>query len=97
MSLQKRIHEKLINRFHPLEMEIINESHKHAGHLSSPGSGESHFRVVIISQVFRGISRIARHRMVLDLLADELKEGVHALSLETYAPDEEIRCAHINN
>lgn len=88
MSLEKRIREKLIIRFHPREIEVTNESYKHAGHRSSPGTGESHFKVVIVSEVFKGISRVQRHRMVSDLLADEFKVGIHALSLATYAPDE---------
>lgn len=90
MSFEKRIREKLVNRFHPLEMEVINESYKHEGHRSSPGTGESHFRVVIISQVFKGLSRVTRHRMVWDVLADEFKEGVHSISLATYAPGEKV-------
>lgn len=91
MSADKRIREKLMIAFEPTRLDIINESHLHAGHRSSPGTGESHYRVLIVSPAFAGKSRVARHRMVNDALADELKGRVHALALVTYAPDEPIR------
>lgn len=77
--------------FEPTRLDVINESHLHAGHRSSPGTGESHYRVLIVSPAFAGKSRVARHRMVNDALADELKGRVHALALAAYAPDESIR------
>lgn len=91
MSADKRIREKLMVAFEPTRLDVINESHLHAGHRSSPGTGESHYRVLIVSPAFAGKSRVARHRMVNDALADELKGRVHALALATYAPDEPIR------
>lgn len=91
MSADKRIREKLMIAFEPTRLDVINESHLHAGHRSSPGTGESHYRVLIVSPAFAGKSRVARHRMVNDALADELKGRVHALALAAYAPDESIR------
>ena len=91
MSADKRIREKLMVAFEPTRLDVVNESHLHAGHRNSPGTGESHYRVLIVSPVFAGKSRVARHRMVNDALADELKGRVHALALTTYAPDEPIR------
>lgn len=75
----------------PTRLDVINESHLHAGHRNSPGTGESHYRVLIVSPAFAGKNRVARHRMVNDALADELKDRVHALALTAYAPDEDIR------
>ena len=67
---------------------MVNESHLHAGHRSSPGTGESHFRVLIVSDAFAGKSRVERHRIVNEVLRDELKDGVHALAIKACAPGE---------
>jgi BolA protein len=72
----------------PTRLDVVNESHLHAGHRSSPGTGESHFRVLIVSEDFTGKSRVERHRMVNDLLSDELKKAVHALAIKACAPGE---------
>lgn len=72
----------------PVRLDVINESEMHAGHRSSPGTGESHFRVLVVSEQFVGQSRVARHRMVNQLIAQELAGGVHALALSTFAPGE---------
>jgi BolA protein len=86
--MENRIREKLTVGLEPVRLDVVNESEKHAGHRSSPGTGESHFRVLVVSPKFAGQSRVARHRMVNQLIADELAGGVHALALSTYAPGE---------
>ena len=91
MSVESLIREKLLQAFQPARLEILNESHLHAGHGSSPGTGESHFRVLVVSPLFSGKSRLDRHRLVNEALAAELKGGVHALAIKAYAPGEEIR------
>ncbi len=91
MSVDEKIRQKLMIALEPTRLDVINESHLHAGHRNSPGTGESHYRVLIVSPAFAGKNRVARHRMVNDALADELKDRVHALALATYAPDENIR------
>ena len=65
--------------------------HLHAGHRGSPGTGESHFRVLIRRAAFAGKSRLERHRLVNETLAGELQGKVHALALGAYAPGEEIK------
>jgi BolA protein len=60
----------------------------HAGHRNSPGTGESHFRILVVSEAFQGKSRVERHRLVNELLKEELAGGVHALALSTIAPGE---------
>ena len=85
------IREKLTQAFAPTRLDVINESHLHAGHRSSPGTGESHFRVLMVSELFAGKSRLARHRLVNETLAAELKGKIHALALELHAPGEEVK------
>jgi BolA protein len=82
--------EKLQRTFRPIRLDVINESHLHAGHRTSPGTGESHFRVLIVSPLFAGKSRLQRHRLVNEALAAELKGKVHALALDLRAPDEKV-------
>ncbi len=85
------IKEKLEVAFNPSHLEVRDESHKHAGHAGAAahaaehGSGESHFHVVIVSDEFKGLSRLARHRAVMEALADEMKL-IHAFSLEASVP-----------
>jgi BolA family transcriptional regulator, general stress-responsive regulator len=88
MSVTSTIQAKLTQAFAPVHLDVINESHLHAGHRNSPGTGESHFRVRIVSPLFAGKSRLARHRLVNEALAAELNAGVHALALELRAPGE---------
>jgi BolA family transcriptional regulator, general stress-responsive regulator len=90
MSVEQTIREKLAAALVPTRLEIINESRLHAGHHHSPGTGESHFRVLIVSPVFAGKSRLERHRLVNATLVTELAGNVHALALKTYAPGESI-------
>lgn len=99
MSIQSRIESKLSQRFAPDRMEVVNESHLHAGHhhvesghhATFDGTGETHFRVRIVSSEFAGMSRVERHRAVNALLDDELKAGLHALAIEPAAPGEKTR------
>lgn len=86
MSVESTIRDKLEAAFAPVELVIDNESHLHAGHAGSPGSGHSHFRVRIVSEAFRGKSRVACHRLVNEVLADELAGTIHALAVTTAAP-----------
>ena len=83
----QKIAAKLAIAFDPLKLDVIDESHQHAGHSGANPSGESHFRVRITAEVFRGKSRIDRHRMVHAAVAEELQQRVHALALEANAPD----------
>jgi BolA protein len=90
MSLETSMREKLTTALRPSRLDLVNESHLHAGHRSSPGTGESHFRLLIVSDAFAGRSRVERHRLVNELLRDELKGGVHALAIKACAPGEPI-------
>lgn len=88
MRVEQAIREKLHDAFNPASVEVVNDSHYHAGHGSSPGTGESHFSVVVVSPVFAGKSRLERHRMVNSALAEELAGPVHALAVTALTPDE---------
>jgi BolA protein len=99
MSIQSTIEAKLQGALAPQRLEVINESHLHAGHHHAEsghhstfdGAGETHFRIRIVAPSFAGMSRVERHRTVNNLLADELKAGVHALAIEPAAPGEKTR------
>ncbi len=91
MAMEDVIRQKLEAALAPTDLEIINESHFHAGHASSPESGESHFRVLIVAEAFIGLSRIARHRAINSVLADELNGGIHALAIKAMTPEEAER------
>jgi BolA family transcriptional regulator, general stress-responsive regulator len=87
MTVEATIRRKLEAALAPAELEILNESHLHSGHAGSPGTGHSHFRVRVVAETFRGQSRVACHRLVNDVLAEELKNTVHALAITTGVPD----------
>ncbi len=92
MSLKARIERLLTDGLHPERLEIVNESHQHAGHQPGfDGEGETHMRVRIVAQQFSGMSRLQRHRAVNDLLKPVLDAGLHALAVEASAPDEATR------
>jgi BolA protein len=82
---------KLEQAFSPQKLDVIDESHLHAGHNEAAASGETHFRVRMVAQRFDGVSRLDRQRQVLALLADELAGPVHALALKLKSPDEAAR------
>ena len=91
MTVADTIRCKLTERFAPLRLDILDESHRHAGHVGARPEGETHFAVTIVAAAFAGESRVARQRLVYETLAEELASGVHALSLKTAAPGEDIR------
>lgn len=90
--VEKRMTKKLGDAFSPDRLEVINESSMHAGHQQSfDGTGETHFRIRIVSSKFSGMTRIARHRAINQLLSEELAGDVHALAIEPAAPGESVR------
>jgi BolA protein len=82
MSFKERIETKLQAAFDPARLEVVDESHKHAGHGGWQEGGETHFRVRIASASFTGKSRIQTHRAINEALSAELNERVHALAIE---------------
>ena len=84
MTIQQSIQSKLTGALSPTHLEVINESRNH----NVPPGSESHFKVVVVSGQFEGKMLLARHRTINSILADELNNGVHALSLYTATPAE---------
>lgn len=79
---------KLTDAFTPQSLNVVDESHQHAGHGGARPGGQTHFRVYIVSDAFKGKTRIDRHRMINQVLADDLAAGVHALAIHATAPGE---------
>ena len=77
---------KLKKAFQPSLLEVVDESHRHAGHAGARPEGETHFRVKLRSEAFRDVSRLERHRLVNACLAEELRTRVHALSVDAAGP-----------
>ena len=82
MSARDTIQAKLAAKFTPAFLDVIDESNKHFGHAGWREGGETHFRVRIAAHHFDGMSRVAQHRAVMDVLDAELKDRVHALAIE---------------
>jgi BolA protein len=79
---------RLATALTPTHLEVINDSHHHAGHLGDDGTGESHFTVVVESAAFAGLNRVARQRLINHALADLLATRIHALAIKARAPGE---------
>ena len=88
MSTIDLITNKLREAFTPESLEVQDESHLHEGHAGHRDGGETHFRLYIVSDAFKGKSRIERHRMINATLANELAGSVHALAIHAQAPGE---------
>lgn len=86
--LKDKIETKLKEAFSPTYLQVVDESHLHIGHANYKPGGESHFNATIVSATFQGLNRVQRHQKVYKCLQDELKNGVHALSLTTLSPEE---------
>ena len=93
MTIENSIREKLTQAFAPVELDVVNDSHHHASHAGSPGTGESHFSVKLVSASFDGKSRVERHRMVNAVLADELAGKIHALAVTALSPEDAARAS----
>lgn len=88
MSFTEQIRLRLTEALTPEHIELINESHKHAGHAGDNGSGNSHYKLIVVSAVFEGCSRIQRHRMVYNVVNSEFSNNLHALAIQAYTPAE---------
>lgn len=88
--IERSLKDILENKFSNSTVEVINESHLHAGHAGSPGTGQSHFKILIVADEFEGHSKISRHRMVNTAVQPLFDEGLHALSLVLFTKNEYI-------
>ena len=97
MKVADNIRHKLTASFAPVALEVVDESHRHAGHAGATrddGShGETHFHVRIVSDAFEGVGRVERQRRIHAALEAEFKGGLHALSLSALTPTEARKAA----
>ena len=97
MRVADSIRQKLTAAFAPQSLDVVDESHRHAGHAGATrddgSQGETHFHVRLVTAAFDGLSRVERQRRVYAALAEELKGPVHALSLSALTPSEMQRQA----
>lgn len=83
--MEEIIRRKLAESLKPSVLEVVNESHLHAGHAGDNGSGQTHFRVKVVSPAFSGMSRVEMQRLVYKILEMEMRIGIHALSINALA------------
>jgi BolA protein len=86
VPLTDTVAERLTAALAPTRLEVVNESHLHAGHTGDDGTGETHFRVAVEAPAFAGLTRVARQRLVNHALADLLATRIHALAISARAP-----------
>jgi len=82
------ITEKLTTAFSPQSLKVLDESHLHEGHAGAREGGQTHYRVYIVADAFKGKSRVERHRMINSALTTELAGSIHALAIHAAAPGE---------
>jgi BolA protein len=87
LSTQETIETRIRERLAPIHLEVIDDGAQHVGHAGA-ASGGGHFSVLVVSESFEGKNRVARHRLVYDLLQDMMQGAIHALALRTVAPSE---------
>ena len=88
MAMATTIENKLRAALVPARLEVEDQSHQHAGHAGAREGGESHFAVTIEAEIFPGLSRLARQRLVNEALQEELAGTIHALSIRAMTPEE---------
>ena len=88
MRTVDRLTNKLTEAFTPESLNVADESHQHEGHAGARPGGQTHFRVYIVSEAFKGKTRIDRHRIINAILSDDLAADVHALAIHATAPGE---------
>ena len=91
MTRAGRIREMLLTVLAPADVEVVDDSARHAGHAGAQPGGETHYSVLAVSPKFEGLSRVARHRLVNEALNAEFGGGLHALSLTLRTPEEQGR------
>ena len=88
-SRATRLETVLTREFAPRALQIVDDSARHAGHIGAAPGGETHYQVLLVSDAFRGMTRIARSRAVHAALASEFAGGMHALALTLRTPEEQ--------
>ena len=85
------MHNVLTQHLSPTRIEVVDDSAKHAGHAGATAGGQTHYSVLVVSEAFSGLNRVARSSAVHDALAAEFAGGMHALALRLRTPEEHER------
>jgi BolA protein len=88
MRVADQIEAKLQAAFAPSRLDVVDESHLHAGHAGAPDGGQSHFRVTIRAAAFAGKSRVAQQRAIYAVLKEDMANQIHALALDVGAAED---------
>ncbi len=88
MTMKELIETRLNEALRPSRLEVIDESHLHAGHAGAREGGETHYRLNVVAEAFSGKSRVERHRLVNDALKPDFERGLHALAIRASEPGE---------
>ncbi len=88
MTVKENIELKVNDALNPEFLEVIDESHKHAGHIGARPEGETHFHINMTASVLNGKNRVARQRLIYKIISDELEGPIHALSLTLKGTDD---------
>jgi BolA family transcriptional regulator, general stress-responsive regulator len=88
MGTADLITKKLTEAFAPQSLKVVDESHQHEGHAGHRPGGQTHFRIYIVSEQFKGKTRLERHRLINGTLLEELASSVHAVAIHAAAPGE---------
>ena len=86
--IEHELKDLLKNKFASGHVDVTNDSHLHNGHAGSPGTGQSHFSVTVVSDDFIGKNRVARHQIINETVKPLFQKGLHALSIKAYSLDE---------
>ena len=85
-NTETELRQKLTDVFSPIHLDVIDESHLHAGHREAQPGKSTHFQVTIVSEKFEGLLPIKQHRLVYSAIDDLMKSEIHALALNTIRP-----------
>jgi len=81
MDIEKIIKKKIEHELSPMVCEVVNESHKHIGHAGDNGTGQTHFKLLIVSSQFENKNSVARQRLVYSIINEAFSLGLHAVSM----------------
>ena len=88
MNLSEKIKKILCQKLFASHVEVLDQSHLHAGHKQAQESGGGHYTVIVVSEIFTGKKTLERHRLVYQALAQEFQKEIHALSIGAYSLEE---------